>query len=228
MFDVRLISLSRSNPLHRLAVIGGLLCVMTLSLGSTGCATNRTVGERENLWAQNVELQSEVERLRALLDRRDASIAALTARNDELLRNQNAAPTPTRDPFEGLQSGITSTVTDNEVTVRIPGDVLFSSGLVELQDPVKQALNQIAAIIQSEYPTQTIRVEGHTDTDPINRSGWDDNLELSLQRAAAVTRYLSDQGIPADQIQAAGYGQHRPLGTKELSRRVEIVVQLKD
>ncbi len=211
-------------PLHRFAP-ASLLLIAGLQVGCSGLQVN----DRDALWTQNEQLQSEVERLRALLDRRDNELAALRSRNDQLLANQNAGPTPTRDPFAGVQDGgITSTITDAAVTIRIPGDVLFDSGKVELKPEMQASLNEIAAIIQREYPTQTVRVEGYTDTDPITRSGWDDNLELSLQRAAAVTRQLASRGVSAGRMYASGFGEHAPLGSKEASRRVEIVVLLKD
>jgi len=204
--------------------IGILSLAFVLTL--TGCS-DRLQTERDNLWAQNEELQTEVERLRALLDRKDAQILALESRQAELLSQQSMAPASNNDPFGGLEDGITSTVTDARVTIRIPGDVLFAPGKVALQSGVKRSLAEIARIIQAEYPSQTVRVEGYTDTDPIKKSGWDDNLELSLQRAAAVVRYLDKQGVEGERLYAAGFGQHHALASKDKSRRVEIVVILK-
>ena len=218
---------------HFPRAVGIFSVVFVLAL--TGCS-NRLQTERDNLWTQNEELQTDVERLRALLDRKDAQIFDLESRQSELLAQQGsfantaAASTATSvadDPFAGLEDGITSTVTDARVTIRIPGDVLFAAGKVELQKGVQKSLNRIASIIGDEYPTEIIRVEGYTDTDPIKKSGWKDNLELSLQRAAAVTRYLAQRGVDADRLYAAGFGEHHPLASKDKSRRVEIVVVLK-
>ena len=76
-------------------------------------------------------------------------------------------------------------------------------------------------------------VVGHTDTEPIKKSSWKDNLELSAQRALSVTRYLMDHGIPDKQVEASGCGSARPVASnstadgKAKNRRVEIVVHLR-
>ena len=69
---------------------------------------------------------------------------------------------------------------------------------------------------------------GHTDSDPIRKSGWKDNRELSAQRALAVVRQLQTAGISGGQLVACGWGEHRPLvenstnTAKAKNRRVEI------
>ncbi|MCG8508124.1 MAG: OmpA family protein, partial [Rhodospirillales bacterium] len=158
---------------------------------------------------------------------RDAAIAELNR-----LRSQ---PTPEPETivveqpsgFDAIE-GVETIRSAGAITVRVPGDVLFASGKVDLKSSARQTLSRIASVIQSEYPGNMVRVEGYTDTDPIRRSNWKDNLELSLQRAAAVHRYLQSQGISADRMYAAGYGETQPLGTKAQSRRVEVVVVLQE
>jgi outer membrane protein OmpA-like peptidoglycan-associated protein len=51
-------------------------------------------------------------------------------------------------------------------------------------------------------------------------------MQLSMERADAVRRYLVQQGVPESAIAVVGYGQHEPRdgGRKERNRRVEIVV----
>lgn len=199
------------------------LCVLSL-LPLTGCNYNRIKAERNELWQQNQELQ----------DRYTDALAALDAAENELatLRNQ-PAPAPTvivQEPadtganrFADIE-GIETYRDGRDLHVRVPGDVLFASGKVDLKNSAKSTLNQIAAVLQSDYGDNTIRVEGYTDTDPIRRSSWKDNLQLSMERAAAVHRYLQSQGIDADRMYAAGFGETAPADTKARSRRVEIVV----
>jgi len=111
------------------------------------------------------------------------------------------------------------------VTVTLGSDVLFDSGKVVLKTDSKAKLDRIAGIVRGQYAGKDIWVVGHTDSDPIRKSKWSDNLELSSQRAMAVTRYLIQQGIPAKQLVAAGRGEHHALGSdKAKNRRVEIVV----
>ena len=74
-----------------------------------------------------------------------------------------------------------------------------------------------------------VRVDGHTDSTPIDSPRYPTNWELSAARAITVTRYLSESaGIPAARFTAAGYGEYRPMVPNDtrvhraLNRRVEI------
>ena len=111
-------------------------------------------------------------------------------------------------------------------------DVLFASAQAKLTSNGKKALDKIAAILKRDYPGRIIRIYGHTDSDPITKSKkfWQDNLDLSANRAMAVTRYLIAKGIKASKIETVAMGATRPLAdnrTKEgkaRNRRVEINV----
>lgn len=67
-------------------------------------------------------------------------------------------------------------------------------------------------------------IEGHTD----NRNSDRYNLYLSQKRANAVRKYMIQQGVDNDRLEAKGYGESRPKfsnqneGGRQLNRRVEI------
>jgi outer membrane protein OmpA-like peptidoglycan-associated protein len=113
------------------------------------------------------------------------------------------------------------------MTVNLPGDVLFDSGKATLKESAKATLNKVANALKRDYAGKPVRVEGHTDSDPIvkTKNEWQDNLDLSLNRAAAVTRYLESQGVDPKHVATTGYGASKPKGqNKAGNRRVEIVV----
>jgi flagellar motor protein MotB len=203
-------------------VVTAVLAISVLS----GCQTNRLRQERDALWSQNQELQAELEAKRAALDAAENERAALMGRlagmDAELAGARQRGPVAATG-FEGI-AGIETERRDGGIAVRVPGDVLFASGKVDLRDESKRTLDQIAAVLNREYAGSMVRVEGYTDTDPIRKSKWTDNLELSLQRAAAVHRHLASKGVDANRMYAAGFGQWQPRDTKPKSRRVEIVV----
>lgn len=178
----------------------------------TGCQGNLK-NENAALRAQNNELQAELDRARAALDLAEA------ARGDVVIQD-------TRSGFEGIE-GVDVIQGAGTITVRVPGDVLFAPGKVDLRSGAKQTLQEISSVINREYPAQVIRVEGHTDTDPIKKSGWKDNLQLSSERSQAVFRFLREQGV-SNEMYAAGFGEQRPRDSKEQSRRVEIVVVMQE
>jgi flagellar motor protein MotB len=87
--------------------------------------------------------------------------------------------------------------------------------------------------LQSKYSGRQIDVVGHTDSDPIKKSPWKDNLQLSTERANSVIRYLTERGIPKDKLRAVGRGDSQPVAPnttasgKAKNRRVEIVVHMR-
>lgn len=115
---------------------------------------------------------------------------------------------------------------------RIKDAILFDSGSANIKSSGKKVIQQIASEIQAAG--KRIRVEGHTDSDPVVRSidkfpyG---NLQLSTARANEVAHALITDGkIEAARVSVAGYGEFRPIVSNDSSenkrknRRVEIVV----
>lgn len=212
-----------------------VLLLALIALTSAGC--QRSIDERNALMDQNREAQAEIDRLRMANDALINDLAAANAEVSRLLEENaalRAAKAPTPQPttnrgtgFEGIDD-VTSERSGNTVTVRVASDILFSSGKVDLKSTAKRTLADVSGVLKSQYSGKTIRVEGYTDTDPIKKSGWKDNLELSLQRSAAVHRYLQQQGVDAERMYAAGFGATNTLGSKAASRRVEIVVVLSE
>ena len=182
--------------------------------------------------------QSLLNENRNLRDRLDQARSDLQSAQDENNRLQfqleesnarvadnNAQPPPSISEFgpgvEVFQRG-------NETIVRIEGDVLFDSGRNSLKPAAKKTLAQIASKIEQMHPNASIRVAGHTDTDPIKKSGHKTNYHLGFERAYAVGQYLGTHGIKPDRISYASFGPHDPLGSKSKSRRVEVSVMNTD
>ncbi|MVN78638.1 OmpA family protein [Hymenobacter sp. HMF4947] len=77
--------------------------------------------------------------------------------------------------------------------------------------------------IMNDYPDYSLSIAGHTDS-----KGADDyNLRLSYERAAAARKYMLSKGIPAERIEARGYGETKPIADNKtaagqaLNRRVD-------
>lgn len=183
-------------------------------------------------------LEQEANELRA---RNDQLESALSASNDERARleqdmlrlERDAAVAQTQAQtrrstaatgFEGIEGVGSSRGAGGEVIVDILGDVLFDSGKVVLKNSAKQSLDRVAQVINSSYSGRVIRIEGHTDSDPIRRSEWRTNERLSAERALAVHEYLTSKGVDRKRMHIAGFADARPRDTKARSRRVEIVI----
>ncbi len=116
---------------------------------------------------------------------------------------------------------------------RAEGDVFFSSGSSELTVRGKEALDLV--IKQLKSVDAPIRIDGHTDTDPVNKTKDKypaGNIELGAKRAIAVREYLIEKGIPSKRIGIASFAEYRPVASgtgsdaKAKNRRVEIMLQM--
>ena len=101
----------------------------------------------------------------------------------------------------------------------------FNMAVLNAESIIK--LNEIIVQIES-YPGLRITVAGHTD----NKGSDEYNMQLSQQRANAVSYYLSShfpRQVKLD-IKAIGYGELHPVASNEteagrqLNRHVEIIV----
>ncbi|HTW71533.1 MAG TPA: OmpA family protein [Acetobacteraceae bacterium] len=88
----------------------------------------------------------------------------------------------------------------------------FASGSATLSPAGATILRKLlATLLSPRFAAYRITVEGHTDDAPIGNPLFPSNWELSSARAAAVVRFLVEQGIPAHRLRAAGYADTRPL-----------------
>lgn len=116
--------------------------------------------------------------------------------------------------------------------VTLAADVLFNAGRATLSKPGVTRLRGIVAQIKSQHPNATVHVYGYTDSDPIKRSAklWKDNLDLSANRAMAVSRQLWQLGIAPEKIETIAMGatnfvaSNKTAADKAKNRRVEIAV----
>ena len=122
----------------------------------------------------------------------------------------------------------------NRQDIRIVGDrfvfqseILFASGSATIADEgrpqlarLADTLKQIAAEIPSDLEW-VLRVDGHTDRQPIATYAFPSNWELSTARAVSVVKFLVEQGIPAERLAATGFGEFQPLdgGGDEIAYR---------
>lgn len=89
--------------------------------------------------------------------------------------------------------------------------------------PVLQA---VANALKAAVTIQKLRIEGHTD----NVGGLAHNMDLSNRRARSVLRWLVQNGIAANRLEALGFGPVRPidrnntLAGRSNNRRVEFTI----
>lgn len=100
----------------------------------------------------------------------------------------------------------------------------FDTGKSIIRDESKPIIEQIVQMMKAN-PDLKIGVEGHTDNVGTPAS----NKNLSEARAKSVVSAIVAQGVSADRLSPAGFGQDKPVadnGTEEgraKNRRVELV-----
>ena len=124
--------------------------------------------------------------------------------------------------------GVNVIGTPEGVAFQVQGEVLFPSGKTEISENGKETLKRLLATLQQQ--NKRVRVDGHTDSDPIKHSSWGSNLRLSAERSLVVAELLTQMGFPADRLGVAAFGEHRPAAAgdnaeaKRQNRRVEILM----
>ena len=113
-------------------------------------------------------------------------------------------------------------------------EVLFESGSAKVGEGGKLQLAQLSQTLQDiaqNIPKDInwiLRVDGHTDSIPIQTPDFPSNWELSTARAISVVKYLITTGISASNIAAAGFGEFQPLDIRRdefayrRNRRIEL------
>ena len=115
-------------------------------------------------------------------------------------------------------------------------EVLFAQGQAKIGSEGQDQLAKLAlalADIADKIPSDinwVLQVDGHTDDVPIRAGRYADNWDLSTERALSVVRFLNEQGLPANRLAAAGYGEYQPLDSadsddaRRKNRRIEIKI----
>lgn len=216
------------------------LAVMGL-LFAGGCRATSTdrmrvlEAEKSDLQSQNQDLKGQLAGTRARELQMQAEVDKERARADAAEAKLKAAIrlAPRETGLEGTR-GVQITPRDGGgANIILSSDVTFKAGRADLSKGAVQILRKVAAHVKATENVRAVRVEGHTDSDPIRKSGWKSNEDLSLARARMVLQYLLNNGISEDYLSVQGYGAQKPRASnktkdgKSKNRRVVIVVLTK-
>ncbi|WP_428534881.1 peptidoglycan -binding protein [Rhodopila sp.] len=113
-------------------------------------------------------------------------------------------------------------------------EVLFPVGSADLTAPGIAQMTTLAVTIKdiaAQIPPSLhwiLRVDGHTDPQPVKGGQFSSNWELSSARAITVVKLLIADGVPADHLAATAFGEYQPFGPGDTSdayakdRRIEL------
>ena len=205
--------------------------------------SNQALARVELLNQQISALRRQLATLEAALDaseKRDkesqAQIADLGKRLNAALAQKVQELAKYRSEFFGRLREILGNRPDIEIVgdrFVIQSEILFSSGSADINPTgeaqlvkISNAVRQIAREIPSDIPW-VLRIDGHTDIQPIHTAQFPSNWYLSSARAIAVVNFMIKQGVAPNHLVAAGFGEYQPLdpGTSaaalKRNRRIE-------
>ena len=228
---------------------GPAVLLGSLGLLFAGCAST-DADWRERYLEKEMDANDKAAQLSEERNARSAAVAQLEEARNQIagLQKENdalrgggggaaaAAPTDASvsDAADRLRqtTGMDVHVTpDGNIAIVLPSDINFGAGSKELSSAGKKAVDQIARELGGQFAGNTVRIEGHTDGDPIKKSKFTDNFELGAERALTVLRYLVQQHqVPAERLIAASRGETMPVSDnksdkgKARNRRVEVII----
>lgn len=122
-------------------------------------------------------------------------------------------------------------MTERGLVITFLAEIFFDSGRDVIKEKAKPTLQKVVDVLNRDVADSKVAVEGHTDNEPIQKSGWKSNWELSSARALAVLHYfISDGNVDPKRLSAVGYGEYHPVASndtpegRQQNRRVEVVI----
>ncbi len=189
----------------------------------------------EQLEAKEKALAAEAIRLNTLqkkLEDRSQRVEELegiiAAKDAQMKRLKNAISAALTN-FEG--NGLTVEQRNGKVYVSMENKLLFESGSWAVNAKGREAVEALGSVL-AQNKEIAVLIEGHTDNVPFGGNGnLTDNWDLSTKRATAIVTLLTENnGIPKDNLTAAGRGEFAPIASNDTSegraknRRIEVIL----
>jgi chemotaxis protein MotB len=207
--------------------------------------SQRALSQVELLNQQIAALRKQIGALEAALEVSETRDKESNAKIADLGRRLNIALAQRVQELNRYRSdffGRLREILSDRENIRIVGDrfvfqseVLFPTGSDQINVAGQEEMAKLAQAIielQREIPPEinwVLRVDGHTDNIPLSGAGrYRDNWELSSARATSVVKFLIANGVPADRLVAAGFGEFQPLDPADTpeargkNRRIEL------
>ena len=111
----------------------------------------------------------------------------------------------------------------DQIKLIMPGNITFATDSSSISNSFYSPLNNLANSFK-QFNENTIEIVGYTDSTGARQH----NMDLSLQRAQAVSSYLTSQGIDGSRVSVRGAGPDQPIASnadangRAQNRRVEV------
>jgi len=111
----------------------------------------------------------------------------------------------------------------DQIKLIMPGNITFATNSSNITASFYTPLNNLAGSFK-QFSGNTIEIVGYTDSTGSRQH----NMDLSLQRAQAVSTYLTSQGVDPSRLSVRGAGPDQPIASnadangRAQNRRVEV------
>ncbi len=166
-----------------------------------------TAEERRRQQAQYAEAEAEAKRLQAV--------------RRELMKALRRA---------GLQHDVFTAIDERGLVVSLVSrHVVFEPNIAQLSPRGERVVDTLAPVLRDV--TNALRIDGHTNQEPVKPKYFATDWDLSAARAVTVLRRLNEvDEVPKKRLSLSAFGHERPLidpdveGSQEINKRVDIVV----
>jgi chemotaxis protein MotB len=249
---------TRVGRLLKVAAAAMMVGVMSIGLGGCNAGgnnlleANRALQERVTaLQAENESLNTTNQQLQAALAARDKALSDLQIQMNSMANSGSGMDDKYRElleRFNSLRFGSLDPETDAALRalaeahpdlieyvpelglLRFKSDVTFASGSDAVNPSARPTLQQLASILNGAASGYDVKIQGHTDSQPVvrARAQHPTNMHLSAHRAISVRNELVNMGVTPQRFEVAGRGEFDPLvanaanGNTPRNRRVEV------
>lgn len=160
--------------------------------------------------------EARVNELERLIRRQDSVVKAINKAIKDALLQFNS-------------SDLSVEMRNGKVYVSMNDKILFQSGKSQVQEEGIVAIRKVSEVLNNTANVE-IMIEGHTDNVPIKTAQYQDNWDLSVARATAITRLMIEMGVTPKRITASGKAEFSPKASnidaegRSKNRRTEIVL----
>ena len=194
-----------------------------------GCSGSRQLAQRQMQIIDSLQAENQLLRLR-----RGVLQDSLQFYDDIRSGQYDRDMRVLRDRLSRMQFDLAALRDGGRSVAVLPADDLFRPASDSLTEQGAVQLDSLAAQIEAVYPARALRVEGHSDSAPLNaalQQAYGSNWGLSAARAAAVVRYLVSEGrLAAGRFTLVAFGDTQPMADNDTptgrrqNRRVRVAV----
>jgi flagellar motor protein MotB len=215
--------------------------ILAIGLSISGCATapppaHETVDPRcpappPPIYSNNCVLKKDVlDVAERMLNENEAAEVKLASLQKSVVSLEEEVAGALKASLGAVESEKASVaIVGGRVRVRLSDELLFPSAKAQISEIGLRALAQVTDVLR-RTPSRRIEIAGHTDDRAVH-GGWQDNWQLSAERARQVGLFLIAHGIEGKRIFVAGYADTDPADTEDSdtgrakNRRVELFIE---